>query len=172
MIIGNGSIARLLNDRPRFIFFASGISDSEMDDSLYWSGQKYREHSMLTDAIKNAFDEELMLVYFSTISKFTKDSPYIRHKKEMERVIRDLADDFCIINLGNVWGCTNPNTFINKMEYWERQDKLLPSMIRDEYKYMTTRKQLNFITDNLPRRGQHEISIFGEMLKVKECLNR
>lgn len=163
MIIGNGSIAKILNDRDGFIFFAAGISNSQMDGNGYWVGQKFREHSLLTDHIKEAFDIGYMIVYFSTISKFFKESPYIQHKNNMERVIKSLCDNYCIINLGNIWECTNPNTFINAY-------KSNPYEPREEYKYMISKDQLLFITDNLPIIGKHEISIFGEMKKVIECI--
>lgn len=163
MIIGNGSIAKMLNDRKDVLFFASGISDSKMDDTGYWIGQKYREHSLLTDHIKYAFDMGYMLVYFSTISKFSKEIPYVKHKNNMERVVKSLCDNYTIINLGNIWECTNPNTFINAY-------KANPYEPRDEWKYMISKEQLLFITDNLPTTGKHEISIFGEMKKAIDCI--
>jgi hypothetical protein len=168
-IIGNGSIASLLNNREGVRFFASGVSDSSFDGNVASVG---REALMIGvhSGLANAYKE--MFVYFSTISVFMQQTPYTKHKLTMETCVRNNCNNYAIIRLGNIWECTNPNTFINKMKYWIRQEKLLKSMIRDEYKYMISKQQLNFITDNLPLTGKHEISIFGEMLKVKECLNR
>jgi hypothetical protein len=164
-IIGNGSIAKLLNDREGFVFFAAGVSDSRLGcEENRWSHVN-REKKLLFEKIEYANNTESMLVYFSTISIFLLDSLYVRHKFHMEMLIRDKAKNYTIIRLGNVWECTNPNTFINA---YKRE----PYEPRDEYKYMISKKQFNFVTDNLPRTGQHEISIFGEMLSVKECLER
>jgi hypothetical protein len=145
MIIGNGSLAKLINDREGFTFFASGVGDSR---SAVLYAEFLREHDTL---LEFAGDDEC-LVYFSTISKFHKMSPYIRHKLKMETLVR-------------LWECTNPHTFINAYKAKSYEHK-------DEYRYMISKEQLNFITDNLPQTGKHEISIFGEMLKISECLKK
>lgn len=161
MIIGNGSIAKLLNDREGFVFFAAGASDSSGVSSC----DALRETSMLKSAINIAYLLDHMFVYFSSISIFLSDKRYQEHKKNMEENLRIQANHYTIIRLGNAWECTNPNTFINAY-------KAKPYEPRSEYKYMISKEQLNFITDNLPRTGKHEISIFGEALKVEECLKR
>lgn len=158
MIIGRGSIASMLNDREGFVFFAAGVSDS---GSAVLYSEFLKEHDMLLEFA----GEDECLVYFSTISKFQRVSPYIRHKLKMEGFVKSWFKNYVILNLGNVWECTNPNTFINAY-------KANPYEPREEFKYMISKKHLNLITDNLPRTGQHEISIFEEMLTVKECLNR
>lgn len=165
-IIGNGSIAKLLNDREGFVFFAAGISNSQ----IVWDiNESRREGTRLGEEFGRASARGDMFVYFSTISVFTQQTAYTKHKSWMEAAIKIIATPdkwpYTIIRLGNVWECTNPNTFINAY-------KSNPYEPREEYKYMISKKQLNFITDNLPRTGQHEISIFGELLSVKECLNR
>lgn len=164
MIIGNGSIAKLLNDREGFVFFASGESNSS---ALSMAG-RIREHGLLGEWLGKSGNRS-MFVYFSTISVFTNDSFYVKHKRNVEETIKECCApydwNYTIIRLGNVWECTNPNTFINA---YNRE----PYEPRDEYKFMISKEQLNFITDNLPRTGKHEISIFGEMLKVKDCLER
>lgn len=157
MIIGTGSLAKLLNDREGFIFFASGVSNSS---NIVPREEFEREHDML---LYYAGNNE-MLVYFSTISKFMKVSSYTIHKQKMETFVKSWFPNYVILNLGNVWECTNPNTFRNKMKSGA------PFMIRHEYKFMISRDQLQFVTDNLPRNGKHEISIFGEMRLVKDCL--
>lgn len=168
MIVGSGSIANLLNDRNGFIFFASGVGDSaETKESEF-----KRERDLFQQTIYQHALAGPHVVYFSTISIFTTLSPYTIHKMDMEKLVKKMAYYYTIIRLGNVWGCRNPNTFVNKMEHWERNNKLLDSMIRDEYKFMVSKEQINMITDHLPRNGKNEISIFGEMLKVKECLER
>jgi hypothetical protein len=163
MIIGNGSIAKLLNDKDGAMFFAAGLADSRAGCSDDRFIKHERERKVLFEQIEQSNQFEMMFVYFGTISKFYDRSFYIDHKRKMENMIRELAENYTIINLGNIWECTNPNTFINAY-------KAKPYKPLDEYKYMISKEQLNFITDNLPRTGKHEISIFGEMRKVKDCL--
>lgn len=161
MIIGRGSIAKLLNDRKGFVFFAAGVSNSLNVTDCDIS----REYSTLKSACNISSLMGHMFVYFSSISIFTNNGRYQEHKIRMEGIIKLEAHHFTILRIGNVWECTNQNTFINAY-------KSKPYEPREEYKYMISKKQLNLITDNLLRTGQHEISIFGEMLTVKECLSR
>lgn len=168
MIVGKGSLSKLINDRMNFLFFVSGIADSRVGCDEDRKAKHERESKMLFNWIGAANHERKMLVYFGTISKFMDKSYYIDHKLAMEAMIRELSDNFTIINLGNVWECTNPNTFMNAMKAHAAKGGTLK--IFDEYKYMISKEQLNFVTDNLPRTGKHEISIFGEMKKVKDCL--
>lgn len=159
MIVGHGSLSKLINDRERFIFFAAGVSNSlEVTDC-----DVMRECGILRSACNISTLMEYMFVYFSSISVFTNKTRYQEHKMKMEEIIRLEANHFTILRIGNIWECTNPHTFINSY-------KTKPYEPRDEYKYMISKEQLNFITDNLPRTGKHEISIFGEMRKIKDCL--
>ena len=170
MIIGNGSIAKLLNDREGVIFFAAGVSDSRIGCAENSGAQMARERKLLFHHLLNNVDASLMFVYFGTMSKFYGRSAYIDHKNKMEAMVRELSDNYTIINLGNVWECTNQNTFRNAMKAHTERGGI--NKILDEYKYMISEKQLNFITDNLPLTGKHEISIFGEMVLVKDALKR
>lgn len=170
MIIGEGSIAKLLNDRNGLLFFASGIADSGVGCNTYRMEKHEREKKLLFHWLEFCNEHKLMIVYFGTISKFLNKGFYVDHKNKMESMIRELALNYTIINLGNVWECTNPHTFRNAMKRFEAEGG--KNVIHDEYKYMISKEQLNFITDNLPTTGKHEISIFGEALKVEECLKQ
>lgn len=160
MIVGSGSIAKLIEDRVWFLFYAAGASNS----SNVTEQDVLRESLDVGRALRAAYNENLMFVYFSSISVFYSNSAYAKHKLQMEQRVRDSVKHYNIVRLGNIWECTNPNTFINAM-------KLNPKLeIRDEWKYMISQKQLNEVTNGLRARGQHEISVFGEMKKVSECL--
>lgn len=162
MIIGTGDIASALNNRDGFVFFAAGVSNSQCTDPKEFE----REKSMLIDA--RLGNNGKMIVYFSSISIYLADTPYTRHKKNMQNLVREAFDNYTIIRLGNIdWG-TNPNTFINFIRNKIKNEEQVE--IRDEWKYMISKEQLLFVTDNLPYTGQHEISIFGDMKKVKDCL--
>lgn len=159
VILGGGSVAKLLNDRDDVVFFASGVSNS-----THFNGSDIgRELFYLETAIEESNKMNFMFVYFSSIAVFTHTGNYVSHKKQMERKVKDEAKNYSIIRIGNIWECTNPNTFINAY-------KTKPYEPRDEYRYMISKEQLNFVTDNLPTAGKHEISIFGEMVTIKDAL--
>ena len=163
MIIGTGSLAMLLksHDREGFVFCAAGIGNSQFNGDI---NEMIKEALLIGKESAILFQDHEMFVYFSTISIYNgKYTHYTNHKRRMEDLVRNNFDNYTIIRLGNIWECTNPNTFINAY-------KTKPYEPRDEWKYMISKEQLNFVTDNLPRTGKHEISVFGEMKLVKNCL--
>lgn len=161
MIIGNGDIASILNDREGAIFFASGVSNSRCE-----STNAFRREFDLLMSLK---EEKRSLFYFSSIGLFfTPLSSYLWHKRTMEHTVRTCFQNYNIIRIGNInWG-TNPNTFINFIKL--KREKGEPVEIRDEWKYMISKEQLLLLTDNLPLTGKNEISVFGECKKVKDLV--
>lgn len=163
MIIGNGDIASILNDREDVIFFVSGVSNSsETRESEY-----DRERVLLLKQ-----DTTKCIFYFSTISidDETKrdESRYISHKMEMEYIIKAQWDNYNIIRIGNIdWG-NNPHTFINYIRNKIKNNQAV--LIRDEYKFIINVEQLLLLTDNLPVVGKNQISAFGNMKKVKDII--
>src|SRR5688500_9889461 len=163
-IIGRGDIASALNDREGFLFFAAGVSNSSQADECQYDREKLR----LTRDIEIARQAGLHFVYFSSIACFFSMTRYTVHKMEMELLIREKCRDYTIIRIGNItWG-SNPHTFINYIRNKKAKGEFV--QIRDEWKYLISREQLRLITDNLPLTGKHEISVFGEMRKVKDCV--
>lgn len=163
MIVGKGDIASVLNDRDGIIFFASGVSNSnEVREEEF-----VREKTLLLEQDKN-----LCLVYFSSIAIDIKEkynnSRYLKHKKEMEDLVKSNFKNYTIIRIGNIsWG-SNPNTFLNYIKNKIKNKEAVH--ILDEYKFMLDKEQLLLLTDNLPVSGQSEISVFGKMKKVKDLL--
>jgi len=163
--VGGGDIASALNDRDNCIFFASGVSNSQCKDEKEFKREK---HKLLGHTTINSMASNWCVFYFSTVSINFLSTPYTRHKKEMENFIKNNTKNYNIIRLGNIsWG-KNPHTFINAIR--AKQAKGEPVKIRDEWKYMISKEQLLLLTDNLPLIGKHEISVFGNMKKVKDCL--
>ena len=159
MIVGNGDIAKILNDRKGALFFASGVSNSGCLDS----SQFKREKNLLLSQPK-----DLCLFYFSTISLDYVVTPYTIHKAGMELLIKSNWNHYNIIRLGNIlWG-TNPNTFINFLRNKKAAGQ--PYELRDEYRYVVAVDQLLLLTDNLPLKGQNEISIFTKIVKPKDII--
>ena len=159
MIIGNGDIASVLNDRDGVIFFAAGVSNSsEIRESEY-----ERELNLIKEQ-----DKEKCIFYFSSILIDVSDSFYFTHKRKMEQYIKDNFENYNIIRIGNIsWG-KNPNTFINYIRNKIKNNE--PVEIRDEYKYLIDKDTLVTLTNTLPLTGKNLISIFSKMAKVKDLI--
>jgi len=163
MIIGRGDIASILNDREGAIFFVSGVSNSlEKRESEY-----EREYKLLSEQ-----DKTKCIFYISSITIDNKEkfemSRYLQHKKQMEDYIKSSFKNYNIIRIGNIiWG-SNPNTFLNYIKNKVKNNESF--FISDEYKFMISEKQLLSLTDNLPINSQNQISVFGQMVKVKDLI--
>ena len=161
MIIGNGDIASVLNDRDGAIFFAAGVSNSnETRESEFM-----REIELLDKQ-----DKTKCIFYFSSIAldDMSKNSQYLKHKRSMELLVKSNFENYNIIRIGNItWG-SNPNTFINYIK--NKKSKGESVEIKDEYKYVIDKEQLVLLTDNLPLTGQNTICVFGRMAKVAELV--
>ncbi len=113
MIIGKGLIAsafiRAEFDSAHHLIFASGVSNSTETDPAAFTRE--------LDLIRHHLAKNTTFVYFSTISVFDpsrQHSPYIRHKKHIEQIIRAEADRYLIIRLPIMLGHSdNPHTLIN-----------------------------------------------------------
>lgn len=106
VIVGRGDIASAIIDDPKFTFFAAGVSNSA----------ETREDEFMRE-IDLAWEQPQSghLVYFSSLCVFYADTPYARHKRVMERLIRGRHRNRTIIRLGNItWG-TNKHTLINHL---------------------------------------------------------
>jgi hypothetical protein len=163
MIIGKGDIASILNDREGVIFFVSGVSNSlEKRESEY-----EREHKLLSEQ-----DKTQCIFYISSITIDNKEkfevSRYLQHKKQMEDYIKNNFKNYNIIRIGNIMWGNNPNTFLNYIKNKVKNNESF--FISDEYKFMINEKQLLSLTDNLPIDSQNQISVFGQMVKVKDLI--
>ena len=159
MIIGNGDIAKIINDRADALFFISGVSNSLCEDE----NEFQREIDLLLSQRR-----DLCLVYISTISQYYYESAYVNHKRQMEDVIKNNFENYLIIRIGNIDFGTNPNTFLNFMRKRKAENKVLT--IRDEYRYMVSKEQILLVTDYFPMHGKNEICIFGHMKKIKDLI--
>lgn len=159
MIVGSGDIAKILKDREGALFFASGVSNSGCEDRAQFK----REKTLLMEQPK-----DLCIFYFSTISIDYKQSPYTRHKLSMERLIKSNWNHYNIIRIGNItWG-TNPNTFINYLRNKKKMGE--PVEYLDEYRFIVDKDQIRLLTQNLPLKGQNELSVFKRMAKPKDLV--
>jgi nucleoside-diphosphate-sugar epimerase len=113
MVVGNGLLAGAFAayaENPDIVIFASGVSNSgEKSLSAF-----ERERSLLLGALA---ENRKMLVYFGTCSIYDAalaNSPYIKHKLEMEAVLKSHGSNHLILRLPQVVGAGgNPHTITN-----------------------------------------------------------
>jgi hypothetical protein len=161
MIIGHGDIAGVLPQRDDVTFFAAGVSNSRETNPANFR----RELDLLLQQPRDR-----LLVYFSTLSIFYADSPYIRHKKNMEHAVKEHFPGYAIVRLGNItWGA-NPHTLLNFFAHCIRNNQ--PFEIRDEYRHLLTKADFLFWLDKIPVPGQTEMSITGKRMLVRDIAAR
>lgn len=161
MIVGNGDIAKVLEDRGDRIWFASGVSNSlETRRSEF-----EREKDML---FSFADVQDKRLVYFSSLSVFYKDSPYTEHKRRMEKYVK-MFQNHTIVRIGNIdWG-TNPHTIINHFRNQKARGEKLD--IQDTYRYVVSKSEFLYWLNMIPE-WNCEMNIPGERLTIKQIVER
>ncbi len=160
MIIGNGDIASALEglDRPDFIFFASGVSNSqETRESEY-----QREIDLLLSQPRDR-----RLVYFGSLSVFYNKGRYVDHKLKMEELIIDKFPHYTIMRVGTItWG-SNPNTIINFFR--NRMKEREPIEIREAIRYIMGRKEFRHWIGLIPD-WNCEINLSGRMMSIEDIV--
>lgn len=156
-IVGYGDIASVLpQDLNHLLFFASGVSNSQENRQSEFR----REEELLLEQ-----DYKKHIVYFSSLAVFYGDTPYVRHKMLMERLIKEYFPTYTIIRIGNItWG-TNPHTLINYLR--EHPD----AELRDEYRYIVDKDEFLYWIGMIPD-WSCELNVPGRRMKVKEVYER
>lgn len=157
MIVGNGDIASVILDKEGYIFFASGVSNSQgVDESEY-----QREIDLLINQPTVGFH----LVYFSSLGVLDGNSRYYQHKREMERHVKVNFPVNTIVRLGNItWG-TNPNTLINYLK------EHLDAPVQQAYRYICDKDEFLYWMKRIPE-WSCEMNIVGERLHVRDVAKR
>ena len=106
-------------------------------------------------------DKEKHLVYFSTLSVFYGDSPYVEHKKFMESKVQTEFEKWTIVRLGNITFGNNPHTLINYLKAHPEAE------IQDVYRYLVDKEEFLHWIELIPE-WNCEMNITGRMLKVQE----
>jgi len=93
------------------VVFASGVSNSQETQKHEFE----REYNLLTETLSKY--PQYKVVYFSTLSTYSavlQQTPYILHKKKIEKYLLAASSVHLAIRLPNVVGAGgNPNTLIN-----------------------------------------------------------
>lgn len=114
MLIGGGMLAQAFcyfQDHPSVVVFASGVSNSRETDRRQFE----REKTLLSRVLKEQHDKRL--VYFGTCSVADPElasTLYVKHKLNMEGLIKTYSTNHCVFRLPQVIGHGgNKNTIMN-----------------------------------------------------------
>lgn len=165
MIVGNGDISKALRDggldRPDVMFFARGVSNSGETNIAPFKREQ---------VILSLQEENTHIVYFSSLCIYYSNTVYARHKRNMERLIKNEFNSYTIVRLGNIdWG-NNPNTIINHF-ILEHAAGRTPEL-QDTYRYLLTKGEFIHWMKMLPTNFNNEMNIPGEMVHVSEIWKR
>jgi hypothetical protein len=161
MIIGNGNIAKVLEDRDDVTFFASGVSDSSCtDESLF-----EREKDLL-----NKQDFKKHLVYFSNLGVYRWDNRYIQHKREMEKLVKQWFYSYTIVRVEVLEWAKNPTTIHNYFRRMLKDGK--PITIQDTHRYLLSLEEFKYWMDLIPVGEKNEMNILGSKVHVHEIYKR
>ena len=153
-IIGRGDIAKAIHDRRGFTFYCNGLSNREPHTR---KGERKEYLEILS------MNKGTMFVYISTLSIYYSNSPYTKHKSQMEETVKLHFPNYCILRIGNItWG-DNPNTIINKFKSLDS-----PPELKDEHRYLLSKNEFNHWIKMIPHQGQHQMNITGQRITVQK----
>lgn len=114
MMVGNGLVAQLLihlAEDPRLVIYASGVSNSLLDDDAEF----LREKEMLQHVLHQKMKDQ-HLVYFSTFNVMDpslRENKYVKHKLEIESFLRRRTDTIIVRIPILIAASENNHTLIN-----------------------------------------------------------
>ena len=116
MVIGNGLLAKAFSSNhpmlDDWIIFASGVSDSTETNPLIYIESFKREKELLSKTLKE--NDGLKFIYFSSVLVGVADSPYYKHKLDMENLIKSERCDYIIFRVPQIVGPNgNKNNLFN-----------------------------------------------------------
>lgn len=157
MIVGNGNIAKVLKDREGVLFFASGVSDSGCSDVKQFE----REANLLCRMPK-----DMHVVYFSNLGVYRWDNPYINHKKNMEKLVKNMFKSYTIVRVEVLEWARNKTTIHNYFRDCIANGK--PVTIQDTYRYLLSLEEFLYWVDLIRIGEREEMNIMGKKLHVCE----
>ena len=159
MIIGNGSIASVLEDRDDLVFFASGVSNSVCVDEKEYE----REFNLL-----KTINTDQHVVYFSNLGIYYKEDRYTNHKREIEEYIRNNFKSYTIVRIEVcVWAKT-PNTILN---FFKRQlSEGIEPTIQNTTRYVLSVDEFLYWVKMIKSGVRNEMNIFGRKMTIAQIV--
>jgi hypothetical protein len=165
MILGRGTIANIIDDRDDFVFFACG----ESNRFELTTERAERERMRILEC-----ERDKMFVYFSGLNIYYHESQrrgsYTEHKVQMENLVKQTFENYCIFRIGSVtWG-NNPNTILNFIK--KRIAETGDCDVQNVYRYFHTKKELKHWIANIPKTGKHEMNVTGKMVWIPSLVEK
>lgn len=157
-VTGTGDIGSVIQDREGFLFFASGVSNSQETRETEYQ----REKDLLL-----AQDRSLHIVYFGSLSVFYSDSRYAKHKKEMEGLVKQFPK-YTIMRIGNISFGKNPHTLINHIRNKIKNKETIE--VQAVYRFVVDLPEFLYWVSMIPE-WNCEMTIIGRKMLVSEILN-
>jgi nucleoside-diphosphate-sugar epimerase len=168
-IVGHGDIAGAippaLANRPGWLWFASGVSNSAETSQAAFD----REYALLCEQ-----DRAERFVYFSSLSIFYADTPYTRHKRDMEDFVMRHCEPYAIVRIGTItWG-RNPRLLIPHLR--AQYAAGWPLDIQDTCRYVVDLDEFQHWLGLIPAPNaagdSYEMNITGRRLTVRQIVER
>ena len=159
MIVGNGSIARVLTDRDDLVFFASGVSNSSCIDE--------KEYEREFDLLKTIpIDQHI--VYFSNLGVYYKKDRYTQHKINVEEYIRNNYKTYTIVRIEVCEWVTTPNTILNVFK--KQLSQGTKPIIQDTTRYILSLKEFLYWIHLIQSGVRNEMNILGRKLTIAQII--
>jgi hypothetical protein len=160
MIIGNGSIAKILEDREDIVFFASGVSNSSCTDEKEYK----REFNLL-----KSITTDNHIVYFSNLGIYYKQDRYTQHKQEVEEYIRDNYKSYTIVRIEVCEWVKTPNTILNVFKH--QLAKGIEPKIQDTTRYVLSLNEFLYWIKMIQPGVRNEMNILGRKLNIAQIVD-
>jgi hypothetical protein len=159
MIIGNGSIAKVLNDRDDLVFFASGVSNSSCIDEREYE----REFNLL-----KTVPTDKHIVYFSNLGIYYKQDRYTQHKRDIEEYIRNNYKSYTIVRIEVCEWVKTPNTILNVFKRQLAQG--IEPIIQDTTRYVLSLDEFKYWVEMIQSGVKNEMNILGRKLTISQIV--
>ena len=159
MIIGKGSIAKVLKDRNDLLFFASGVSNSSCIDEKEYD----REFNLL-----KTIPLDQHIVYFSNLGIYYKKDRYTQHKINIEEYIRNNFKSYTIVRIEVCEWVTTSNTILNVFKKQLIQG--IEPIIQDTTRYILSLNEFLYWIDLIQSGVKNEMNILGRKLTISQIV--
>jgi hypothetical protein len=159
MIIGNGSIAKVLNDRDDLVFFASGVSNSSCADEREYE----REFNLL-----KTVPTDKHVVYFSNLGIYYKQDRYTQHKHDIEEYIRNNYKSYTIVRIEVCEWVKTHNTILNVFKRQLAQG--IEPIIQDTTRYVLSLDEFKYWIGMIQSGVRNEMNILGRKLTISQIV--
>ena len=159
MIIGKGSIAKVLKDRNDLLFFASGVSNSSCIDEKEYD----REFNLL-----KTIPIDQHIVYFSNLGIYYKKDRYTQHKINIEEYIRNNFKSYTIVRIEVCEWVTTSNTILNVFK--KQLSQGIEPIIQDTTRYILSLNEFLYWIDLIQSGVKNEMNILGRKLTISQIV--